>query len=169
MQSRPAARSYICTLAHIQTTSLYQRRQVCSIAKQIGLGSEELNAPCEDSFFPLLASIIHPWREVFASLLTEVDLSDIDVENSGRSEQEKRIAALRKWKARNGQGATYEVLVRALLDIGKVDRAETLCGQLQALQGVVLKLHDTGNNTMLIPQCADDMLSLSISHLAIYS
>ena len=122
-------------LAGIQAT-MYQQRRACSIAKKIGLGSEELNTPCKDSFFPFLASIIHPWREVFASLLTEVDLDDIDLENSGRSEQEKRIAALRKWKARNGQGATYEVLVRALLNIGKVDQAETLCSQLLVLQGI---------------------------------
>ena len=112
-----------------------QRRAACSIAKKIGLGSEELNTPCEDFFLPLLANFVHPWREVFASLLMPVELDDIDSENNGRSEQEKRIAALRKWKARNGHGATYEILVMALLNIGKVDQAETICGQLLALQG----------------------------------
>ena len=84
-----------------------------------------------------MANTVHPWREVFASLLTQVDLNDIDSENYGRSEQIKRIAALRKWKTKHGRSATYEILVRALLNIGKVDQAETLCSQLQALQGTV--------------------------------
>jgi hypothetical protein len=89
-----------------------------------------------------LADLVHPWREVFASLLTQVDLDDIDSENNGRSEQTKRNAALRKWKAKHGQGATYEILVRTLLNIGKVDQAETICGQLLALQGTVAQIHN---------------------------
>lgn len=114
---------------------MHQLRRACSIAKNTGLGSEDLKMPCEDFFLPLLANFVHPWREVFASLLTPIELDDVDSENNGRSEQEKRIAALRKWKARNGHGATYEVLVMALLNIGKVDQAETMCGQLLTLKG----------------------------------
>jgi hypothetical protein len=119
---------------------MYKLRRAYSIAKNVGLGSEELDRPCEDYLFPKLADIVHPWREVFASLLTQVDLDDIDSENNGRSEQTKRIAALRKWKAKYGHGATYEILVRALLNIGKVDQAETMCGQLLALQGTVAQI-----------------------------
>ena len=116
---------------------MYPQRQAYSTAKKIGLGSEELNRPCEDYLFPKLADLVHPWREVFASLLTPVDLDDIDSENYGRSEQAKRIAALHKWKNRNGQGATYEILVRVLLNIGKVDQAEIMCTRLLAQQGTV--------------------------------
>ena len=131
---------------------MYKQRRAFSIAKSIGLGSEELNRPCEDYLFPKLADNFHPWREVFASLLTQVDLDDIDSENYGRSEQIKRIAALRKWKEKCGRGATYEILVRALLNIGKVDQAETMCNQLLlAHQGTVhvLKLHNVHANPLV--------------------
>ena len=46
--------------------------------------------------------------------------------NQSRSELEKRAAALRKWKARKGREATYGILLRAILDGGKVDQAELL-------------------------------------------
>ena len=62
---------------------------------------------------------------MFESLLSQIDLDDIDKENY--SEEEKRISALRKWKARNGHGATYEVLVDTLLSKGKMDQAECVC------------------------------------------
>ena len=104
-----------------------------SIAAKVGLGAEELSKPCDDRLFPLLANFVHPWRLVFSSLLSEVDLDDIDQEKQSRSEQEKRVAALRKWKARKGHEATYDSLVKAVLDHGKVDQAEMLC-QLLALQ-----------------------------------
>ena len=60
-----------------------------------------------------------------------MDLDDIDEENQSRSEQEKRVAALRKWKAREGHKVTYGVLLGVLLDSSKVDQAELLCEQLQ--------------------------------------
>ena len=64
-------------------------------------------------------------------MTSEMDLDDIDEENQSRSEQEKRVAALRKWKAREGHKATYGVLLGVLLDSSKVDQAELLCEQLQ--------------------------------------
>ena len=109
------------------------RDRTLSIAAKVGLGTEELSKPCEDCLFPLLANFVHPWRLVFSSLLNEVDLDDVDQENQSRSEQEKRAAALRKWKARKGREATYGILLTAILDGGKVDQAELLC-RLLALQ-----------------------------------
>ena len=109
------------------------RNRALSIAAKVGLGAEELSKPCDDRLFPLLANFVHPWRLVFSSLLSEVDVDDVAEENQSRSEQEKRVAALRKWKARKGHEATYSVLVKAVLDQGKVDQAELIC-QLLALQ-----------------------------------
>ena len=102
-----------------------------SIAAKVGLGAEELSKPCDDRLFPLLANFVHPWRLVFSSLLSDVDLDDVHRENV--SEEEKRVAALRKWKARNAHKATCGILVKAVLVHGKVDQAELLC-QLLALQ-----------------------------------
>ena len=105
--------------------------RVVSIAAKLDLGVEELRKPCEDCLFPLLANFVHPWRLVFSSLLSDVDLDDVDKEN--QSEQEKRVAALRKWKARSGREATYDILLEAILISGRMDQAELLC-QLLSLQ-----------------------------------
>ena len=59
------------------------------IATESGLDGSELTKPCKECFFPKLAQFVHPWREIFSSLLGEVDLSDVDSENRDRSEQEK--------------------------------------------------------------------------------
>lgn len=98
------------------------------LAAKVGLRADALTKPCESCLFPSVANFINPWRVIFSSLLNEVDLSDIDTEN--HSEQEKRIAALRKWKARNGNGATYEVLVKTVLDSGEKGQAECMCQYL---------------------------------------
>lgn len=105
------------------------------IANKVGLGAKELSKPCEESLFPLLADFVHPWRLVFASLLNVIDLDDVESENTGHSEQEKRIAALHRWKTRNGNRATYELLLKAVLNSGKVDCAESMCQMLLDEQG----------------------------------
>ena len=104
------------------------RDRALSIAAKVGLSAEELSKPCDDRLFPLLANFVHPWRLVFSSLLSEVDLDDVHRENS--SEEEKRLGALRKWKTRNAHKATYGALLGAILDCGKVDQAELLCEQV---------------------------------------
>ena len=106
------------------------RDQTLSVAAKVGLGAEELGKPCDDRLFHLLANFVHPWRLTFSSLFSRIDLDDIDQENRSRSEQEKRVAALRKWKARKGREATYGVLLGAILDSGNVDQAELLCEQI---------------------------------------
>ena len=109
------------------------RNRALSIAAKVGLGAKELSKPCDDRLFSLLANFVHPWRLIFSPLLSEVDLDDVAEENQSRSEQKKRVAALRMWKKRKGHEATYDVLVKAVLDNGNVDQAEALC-QLLALQ-----------------------------------
>ena len=107
------------------------------VAKEIGLAADELSKPCDSNIIPSLADFFSQWRVIFASLLSEIDLGDVDREN--HTEREKRIAALRKWKGSNGIGATYKVLVSALLGNGEKNQAELLCGlladQLRQRQG----------------------------------
>ena len=95
------------------------------LAARFGLGADELRKPCEERLFSNLANFINPWREIFSSLLSRIDIDDINNENN--SEQAKRIAALHKWKERKGSEATYKILVRALLDNGVMDQAESMC------------------------------------------
>ena len=110
------------------------RDRTLSIAAKVGLGAEELSKPCDDRLFSLLADFVHPWRLVLSSLLTGVDLDDIDQEKQSCEEKEKRVAALRKWKASKGHKATYGALLGAIVGNGKVDQAEMLCRELLALE-----------------------------------
>ena len=97
------------------------------VANSLGLSISDLSMPCDSSHFPSLATFVREWKLIFWSLLDENDLGDVERENSTASEQLKKIAALQKWKSRNGRGATYEVLVNAFLSNGEIDQAESLC------------------------------------------
>ena len=99
------------------------------VANGVGLAADELSKPCDGSInIPSLADCFSQWKVIFGSLLSDLDLSDIDRENP--TEEEKRIGALRKWKARNGCEATYKVLVDALLNRGERYQAENLCHKI---------------------------------------
>ena len=95
------------------------------VANEVGLAADELSKPCENSIIPSLADCFSQWRVIFGSLLSDLDLGDVERENT--TEEEKRIAALRKWKARNGCCATYKILVDILLNKGERYQAESLC------------------------------------------
>ena len=99
--------------------------QISTVANKVGLAANELSKPCDDRIITSLADCFSQWRVIFGSLLSELDLDDVDKEN--RKEEEKRIAALRKWKTRNGCEATYKVLVDVLLNRGERSQAENLC------------------------------------------
>ena len=103
------------------------------VANEVGLAADELSKPCDSSIIPSLADCFRQWKVIFGSLLSDLDLGDVDRENT--TEEEKRIAALRKWKARKGCGATYKILVDALLKKGERDQAENLCGKILRLAG----------------------------------
>ena len=100
------------------------------VAIDVGLRPEKLQEPYSESMFLPLAGSLDPWRLVFCGLLTDVELNDVEAENAGRSEQEKRVACLRKWKAKNGTRATYGVLVQAAIDNERVAKAEEMCRSL---------------------------------------
>ena len=104
---------------------------VKELATDLGLAADQLSKPCDNNIIPSLADYFSQWRVIFASLLCEIDLNDVDRDNP--TQLEKRIAALRKWKARNGDEATYKVLVDALLNNGEKSQAESLCKLLADL------------------------------------
>ena len=70
------------------------------------------------------------WRLLPAHLeMKEVVVNDIDRING--DEQEKRHAFLKKWKTVKGSGATYKILIKALLAIEYREDAESVCKLLQ--------------------------------------
>ena len=103
------------------------------IATRVGLDANELDKPCEESLLSSLANFVHPWRLILSCHLDQIDLDDVESENRGRSEQEKRLACLRKWKVRCGARATCGVIVNALLKNGNLEGAEGMCRHLQEI------------------------------------
>ena len=95
------------------------------LATGLGLAADDLLKPCDSNIIPSLADCFSQWRVIFASLLSEIDFHD--VEEDTPTQPEKRIAALRKWQARNGDKATYKILVDTLLMKGEKSQAENLC------------------------------------------
>ena len=113
---------------HPSTCFMMAQISAQDVASEVGLAADELSKPCNNSIIPSLADCFSQWRVTFGSLLGDLDLGDVDRENP--TEEEKRIAALRKWKARNGYKATYKVLVDGLLNKGERCQAENLCGKI---------------------------------------
>ena len=102
------------------------------IGTRVGLSDPDtvLNRVCEEDLLPHLAGYFHLWREVGPFLgLGEVDVYDI--ERDYDSEPERRVGAIRRWKAGNGHRATYGELIKGLLAIGRVDYAENICSLLR--------------------------------------
>ena len=107
------------------------------VANRVGLAADELSKPCNGNIIPSLADCFSQWRVIFGSLLSELDLGDID--RNKPTEEEKRIAALRKWRDMNGSEANYKILVDALLNRGERYQAENLCQKILADHSMNIK------------------------------
>ena len=113
------------------------------VANEIGLAADKLSKACDSNIIPSLADCFREWKVIFGSLLSEIDVDDVNDENA--TGVEKRIAALRKWRDRKGREATYKVLVDALLNRGERYQAECLCRKILAHISMSNK---NGNSTL---------------------
>ena len=60
--------------------------------------------------------------------LTAIDIDDIDCK---KTEPEKRVETLQKWKKKFGFRAKFRMLVEILLESGNADNAEVVCRLLK--------------------------------------
>ena len=95
------------------------------VAAPFGIDSKELDKPCTEAFFSSIADLVHPWRLVFADLLCQTDMDDVD--RDSHSQPEKRLGCLRKWRSRCGDGATFRAIIAAVLSTGNLENAQALC------------------------------------------
>ena len=106
-----------------------QFRELLKYLEADGITVEHLEQRCSDEDLLQISRDLVEWRNLAPHLaLTDTDLEDLE---GGRSEQERRLKALRKWKRKAGFTATYKNLVSALLQVGDTELAEKLCRQLQ--------------------------------------
>ena len=77
-----------------------------------------------------LSKDLHNWEVVGLYLnLTKSEIKGIKVDY--RSEEERRIHTLTKWKEKNGDDATYYNLIDALVDGDRVDIVDTALDYLK--------------------------------------
>ena len=87
-----------------------------------------LEQRCSDEDLLQISRDLVEWRNVAPHLgLSDTDLEDIE---EARSEQERRLKALKKWRRKAGFTATYKKLVSAFLEVGDTELAEKICRQL---------------------------------------
>ena len=96
------------------------------LLEEEGVTPAQLDKACTSEHLKDIALFLESWRTVAPHLgLSNVDAEE--VERDGTEEKEKRQKILQVWKARLAFKATYIVLVKALLKIGRADLAEQVC------------------------------------------
>lgn len=80
-----------------------------------------------------IAHFLPSWREVAPRL--RLDPNEVEeVEEDGKSESERRLKALQKWKSKFGFKATYMRLVELFCRLGRAEQAGKVC-KLLGTQG----------------------------------
>ena len=127
MSMRAHAHNILVRMRHCDCSIKMSSISPDEVAAPFGVHSKELDKPCTEAFFSSIADLVHPWRLVFAGLLCQTDMDDVDSEQAGRLEREKRLGCLRKWRSRCGDGATFRAIIAAVLSTGNVQNAQALC------------------------------------------
>lgn len=93
---------------------------------EAGISMNILEQKCSSQMLPSLGKFCVDWKLVgFHLKLSPAEIAAIDGDN--RMVDEKRIGLLVKWRERFSIGATYQVLVQALLDCGRTSDAVDVC------------------------------------------
>ena len=103
------------------------------LAEKAGLSLEDLDLPFHKDFTHIFAEFCNPWESIGLYLrLNDADINGIKEDNS--TAETRTIATLRLWKERFAHEATYQVLIQALIESGRNQKALDLCHKLKELQ-----------------------------------
>ena len=81
-----------------------------------------------------LAKLCVDWKLIGRRVgLTEADLAAIDGDN--RTEEEKRVGMMEKWRSKCAYKAIYQTLIEALLAEGRCGDAIEMCKVIKAAEG----------------------------------
>ena len=106
------------------------------LVKELRIPMAKLDQKCTDEHLKSI-SLFLDWRRVAPHLgLSDADIGEI--ESDKRTDAEKRLEVLQKWKTKYGFKATFINLVNILLGIGNADHAEKVCRILLSEKGMVL-------------------------------
>ena len=101
---------------------------LAELLKEVGISPDLLDQKCSDVHLFSISSDLD-WRTVAPHLgLDTTAISDIDCK---KTEPEKRVETLQKWKKKFGFRAKIRMLVEKLLESGNADHAEKVCRLLK--------------------------------------
>ena len=97
-----------------------------SLLEHYRLKEEDCSKKVTDKHLQKICSFCKKWRCLYPYL----DMERIDVysaEHDGNDEEENRRRFLERWQSKKGRDATYEKLMRGLLEIECKEEAESVC------------------------------------------
>ena len=106
------------------------------LVKKVGISQDQLDERCSDEHLKQISLFLDcNWRVISPHLGLRVrDINDIESEK--KTEPERRLAALQKWKTVCGFKATLKILVEGLLSVQYAEDAERVCGLLPSQAGM---------------------------------
>ena len=127
---------YSTNLADYENTTLFQAAPapamnpptLAELVTEVGISPALLDQKCSDADLVSISKDLD-WRKTAPHLgLTAIDIDDIDCK---KTEPEKRVETLQKWKKKFGFRAKFRMLVEILLESGNADNAEVVCRLLK--------------------------------------
>lgn len=106
-----------------------------STLEHYGLTDTQLKVKCSEYVLRKLASKLDRWREIAIHLKLEKGVTD-SVDGEHLNEEGKRYRLLERWTQILGHKATYERLVRCLLEATRADLADIVCEAIDQLPSV---------------------------------
>ena len=106
-----------------------------SLLKECDLDENDLNSEIEREHFPEISRSLSDWS-VLALKMPEFSEGVVaDIKANERREEYKRLEFLNQVKQKLSFNATYGLLVRNLLEIGRAEDARNLCCHLKSKFG----------------------------------
>ena len=101
---------------------------LAEVLNKVGISPDLLDQKCSDADLISISKDLD-WRKTAPHLrLDATAIADIDCK---KTEPEKRVETLQKWKKKFGFKATYRVLVETLMKTDNADHAEMVCQLLK--------------------------------------
>ena len=109
------------------------------LIKEVRISPVLLEQKCSDEHLKAI-SLFLDWRRVAPHLgLSKTDIEEI--EGDKRTDAEKKLKTLQKWKEKYGYKSTFSNLVQVLMKLDNADHAERVCRLLRSAQihkGVII-------------------------------
>ena len=99
------------------------------LVKHADISPTLLDRECLDDHLTSI-SLFLDWRRVAPHL--GLDKTDIEEVESKKTDSEKRLETLQKWKLKYSYLATFKVLVQVFLKVGSAEHALKVCKLLQS-------------------------------------